>query len=74
MPDLQPSAPQVQTGHQGSGKSPYVLGICVATLGYGLSRLEPAIRGPKLWAIFLCASFAIWISVLKLRRLIHGTG
>lgn len=55
-------------------KVPYVLGIAAAVLGYGLSLLEPAIRGPKLWAIFLCASFAVWISVLKLRNLLHGTG
>ena len=55
-------------------KIPYLLGIIAATLGYGLSLLEPSIRGPKLWAIFFCAGFAVWISVLKLRSLIHGTG
>jgi hypothetical protein len=55
-------------------KIPYLIGIVAAILGYGLSLLEPSIRGPKLWAIFLCASFAVWISVLKLRNLIHGTG
>lgn len=55
-------------------KSLYVLGIVGALLGYGLSLLEPAIRGPKLWAIFVCASFVVWISVLSLRNLIHGTG
>jgi hypothetical protein len=47
--------------------------IVVATLGYGLSMLEP-IQGPKLWAIFFCASFAVWVAVLKLRQLIHGSG
>jgi hypothetical protein len=36
--------------------------------------LEPMIRGLKLWAIFLCAAFAVWISILKLRYLIHRTG
>jgi hypothetical protein len=55
-------------------RSPYALGIAVAILGYGLSLLEPSIRGPKLWAIFICAGFAVWISVLKLRNLIHGAG
>ncbi len=55
-------------------KSPYVLGILAATLGYGLALLEPSIRGPRLLAIFICASFAVSISVLKLRNLIHGTG
>jgi len=55
-------------------KIPYLLGILAAMLGYGLSLLEPSIRGPKLWAIFFCASFAVWISVLKLRNMIHGTG
>jgi hypothetical protein len=55
-------------------KSPYALGIAAALLGYGLSLLEPSIRGPKLWAIFIFAGFAVWISVLKLRNLIHGTG
>jgi hypothetical protein len=55
-------------------KIPYLLGIIAAMLGYGLSLLEPSIRGPKLWAIFFCAGFAVWISVLKLRSLIHGTG
>lgn len=55
-------------------KVPYLLGIIAAMLGYGLSLLEPSIRGPKLWAIFFCASFAVWISVLKLRNMIHGTG
>jgi hypothetical protein len=55
-------------------KIPYLLGIIAAMLGYGLSLLEPSIRGPKLWAIFFCAGFAVWISVLKLRNLIHGTG
>jgi hypothetical protein len=55
-------------------KIPYVLGMFAAMLGYGLSLLEPSIRGPKLWVIFLCASFAVWISVLKLRNIIHGTG
>ncbi len=59
---------------KGYRKSPYVLGIAAAILAYGLSLLEPAIRGPKLWAIFLCASFAVWVSVLKLRNLIHGAG
>lgn len=55
-------------------KVPYVLGIVAAVLGYGVSLLEPSIRGPKLWVIFLCAGFAVWISDLKLRHLIHGTG
>jgi len=54
-------------------KIPYLIGMIAATLGYGLSLLD-SIRGPKLWAIFLCASFAVWISVLKLRNLIHETG
>jgi len=60
--------------NEGQRRVPYVLGIVAATLGYGLSLLEPAIRGPKLWAIFLCASFAVYVSVLKLRNLIHGSG
>jgi hypothetical protein len=55
-------------------KFPYLIGIVTAMLGYGLSLLEPSIRGPKLWAIFSCASFAVWVSVLKLRNIIHGTG
>lgn len=55
-------------------KSPYVIGILAAILGLGLSLLEPSIRGPKLGVIFGCASFAVWISVLKLRNLIHGVG
>lgn len=55
------------------GKSPYVMGIAAAILGYGLALLEP-LRGPKLWAIFFCAGFAVWVSVLKLRNLIHQTG
>ncbi len=55
-------------------KSAYVMAIAAAMLFFGLALLEPSIRGPKSWVIFLCASFAVWISVLKLRNLIHGTG
>jgi hypothetical protein len=55
-------------------KSAYVMGIAAAMLFLGLALLEPSIRGPKSWVIFLCASFAVWISVLKLRNVIHGTG
>jgi len=55
-------------------KISYVLGIVVATLVYVVSLLEPSIRGPKAWAIFLCGSFAVLICVLKLRNLIHGVG
>jgi hypothetical protein len=54
-------------------KSPYFLGIFGGILWYGLALLEP-LHGPKLWTIFLCGSFAVWISVLKLRSLIHGVG
>ena len=54
-------------------KIPYFMGIIAAILGYGVSLLD-AIRGPKIWIIFLCASFAVWVSVLKLRNLMHGTG
>lgn len=61
----------LSTKHQ---KTPYLLGMITAILGYALSLLEPSIRGPKLWAIFLCAGFAVWISGLKLRNLIHGAG
>jgi|HubBroStandDraft_2_1064218.scaffolds.fasta_scaffold274830_2 hypothetical protein len=59
-----------QTKHR---KSPYLLGIVAGILWYSLALLEP-LHGPKLWAIFLCGSFAVWVSVLKLRSLIHGTG
>jgi len=55
-------------------KIPYVLGIIAATLAYSVSLLEPSIHGTKLWAIFSLSSFAVWISVLKLRNLVHGTG
>ncbi|HEY3824989.1 MAG TPA: hypothetical protein VGL82_10535 [Bryobacteraceae bacterium] len=55
-------------------KIAYVMGIAAAILFFGLALLEPSIRGPKSWVIFLCASFAVWISALKLRNLIHGTG
>ncbi len=55
-------------------KSAYVMGISAALLFLGLALLEPSIRGPKSWVIFLCASFAVWISVLKMRNIIHGTG
>jgi hypothetical protein len=56
-------------------KVPYVLGIAAATLTYGVSLLEPRIHGPKIWIIFfICAGFAVWISVLKLRKILHGTG
>ena len=55
-------------------KLPYVIGITVATLVYAVCLLEPSIRGAKLWVIFCLSSFAAWISVLKLRNLIHGTG
>jgi hypothetical protein len=65
---------QIQA-HEGSHrKGPYILVIAVAMLGYGYSLIEPAIRGPKLWAVFFCASFAVWVAVLKLRQLIHGSG
>jgi hypothetical protein len=63
-----------QTRNEVSGKSAYILGICAATLGYGLSMLEETIRGPIHWLIFLFAGFAVWVSVLKLRNLIHGRG
>jgi hypothetical protein len=55
-------------------KVPYVLGIAAATLTYGVSLLEPRIHGPKIWIIFICAGFAVWISALKLRKILHGTG
>ena len=55
-------------------KIQYVLWIVGAFGLYALSLLEPSIKGPKLWAIFCCMGFAISISALKLRRLIHGTG
>jgi len=58
---------------KGQRKFPYILGIICAILVYGVSLLD-GIRGPKVWAILLCASFAVWVSVLKLRNLIHGTG
>ena len=54
-------------------KSPYILGIIGGVILYGLARLEP-LHGPKLWIIFLCSSFMAWVSALKLRNLIHGTG
>lgn len=56
-----------------AGKSAYVLGIVIGIWGYVLSALE-SIRGPKLGVMFVCCSFVIWISVLKLRYLIHGKG
>jgi len=66
---------EVATSSPGKhAKAAYVLAIIAAILGYGLSLLEPSIRGPKLWAIFFYASFAVWISVLKLRNVIHGRG
>jgi hypothetical protein len=68
------SEQETSLSKQDCRRSPYILGIIAATLLYGLSLLEPAIRGPKRWAMFLCASFVVWISVLKLRKLIHGTG
>jgi hypothetical protein len=55
-------------------RSPYWMGIVAAIIGYSLALEEPAIRGIKLWAIFVCASFTVWICVLKLRNVIHGTG
>jgi hypothetical protein len=55
-------------------KSAYVMGIAAACIFFGLALLEPSIRGPKSWVIFVCGSFAVWISVLKLRNIIHGTG
>lgn len=54
-------------------RSPYFLGIAAATLGYVLSIFD-AIHGLKLWAIFLCASLAVFVSVLKLRNLKLGAG
>jgi hypothetical protein len=63
---------QVKEGSRRKGR--YILVIATATLGYGLSLLEPAIRGLKIWAIFLCASFAVWVAVLKLRQRIHEAG
>jgi hypothetical protein len=62
------------TTAKGYRKSPYLLGIAAATLGFVLSPLEPAIHGPKLWTIFLCASLAVFVSVLKLRNLWLGSG
>ena len=59
---------------KGHRKSPYFLGIAAATLGCVLSLLEPAIHGPKLGAIFLCASLAVFVSILKLRNLRLGAG
>lgn len=53
---------------------PYVIGMAAAVLAYGLSHLEPSIQGPRLWLVFILSSFAVWISVLKLRNLIHGVG
>jgi len=55
-------------------RSPYLLGIVAATLGFVLSLIEPSIRGPKLWMIFLCAFVAAVVSVLKLRQLKRGSG
>jgi hypothetical protein len=55
-------------------KISYVLGMVVATLVYVVSLLEPSIRGPKAWAIFLCGGFVVFVCVLKLRNLIHGVG
>jgi hypothetical protein len=55
-------------------KSPYFLGIAAATLGFVLALIEPNIRGPKLWAISVCAVVAVLVSVLKLRNLRRGTG
>ena len=68
MSEQDQSAPRTQVR-----KSPYFLGIFAGILGYGLAILEP-LHGPKLWTIFFCGSFAVWISVLKLRSLIHGVG
>lgn len=57
-----------------SRKFPFVLWIICATGLYVLSLLDISIRGPKLWLMFSCTAFAASIAVLKLRRLIHGTG
>ena len=55
-------------------KVQYVLWMFVAFGQYVLSLLDPSIRGPRLWLIFLCSGFASSVSALKLRNLIHGTG
>jgi hypothetical protein len=55
-------------------KSPYVLGIALSFLWYGLSRLDGSIGIPWLWLIFLCSAFNGWICALKLRNMLHGTG
>ena len=55
-------------------KAPYVLAIVLAWAFYGLSVLDPTLHGPRLWAIFICCSFASWIAALKLRELLHGKG
>ncbi len=52
----------------------YVLWMLAAFICFALSLVEPSIRGPKLWVIFVCTGFASSISALKLRNVIHGTG
>lgn len=56
------------------GKTQYVLTIVAATIFCGLAFLEPSIRGTALWFFFFWSCFVVWMSVLKLRKLIHGTG
>ena len=55
-------------------KLPYITGMLTATGGCGLSLIEPAIRGFKLWLIFIVASIAIGTCILKLRHAALGRG
>lgn len=55
-------------------KMPYVLWIVAALGFYGLALLDSTIQGLRLWAIFICGSFATWVAALKLRELLHGEG
>ena len=56
------------------GKFQYVLTVVAATILYSLSLLDPSIHGTESWVFLVWSSFIGWVSVLKLRNLIHGTG